>query len=155
MLRKRIISITAIILISYCGLVFAVEDGFIVAKQISSDYFTILYDPEVDLPGLSDQLNISLTERILAGRTQKAAPSAEKELAEMLDTLFIRVSDILDMQLYDKFQGTIKICKTSEQLRQIYYNLLAEQLKSDYPFYIHQYNTIYISAENFTSAALG
>ncbi|NQS99649.1 MAG: hypothetical protein HQ595_01075, partial [Candidatus Omnitrophica bacterium] len=62
---------------------------------------------------------------------------------------------ILDMRLYNNFRGKVKICRNDYQLQRTYLNLLSTDLNSNFPFYIHSSKTIYVSAENFTTQALG
>lgn len=152
---SQIIIMSAIIFISSTGMAFSVDDGFVAAKKIPGKHFTVLYESGVDVSALLEQLNIGPSDRLLAGKPTETKFSPEEELIEMLDTLFIRVCDILDMRLYNSFEGTIKICRNDEQLRQIYFNLLSNELNSNFPFYIYSFNTIYVSAENFTNAAMG
>jgi hypothetical protein len=131
------------------------DDGFVAAKRITAEHFTILYQADTDIFSLIEALNISPSDKLLAGRGSASGLSPEAELAEALDTLFIRVCDTLDMRLYKSFQGTIKICSNNEALCRTYFNLFSSELNSNYPFYVHSFNTIYISAENFTVAMLG
>ncbi|GAG58819.1 unnamed protein product [marine sediment metagenome] len=158
MVRKKysqIIIMSAIIFISSTGMAFSVDDGFVAAKKIPGKHFTVLYESGVDVPALLEQLNIGPSDRLLAGKPTETKFSTEEELIEMLDTLFIRVCNILDMRLYNDFKGQIKICKNDDELRRVYFNFFSKELNSNFPFYIHHFNTIYVSAENFTSAAMG
>ena len=143
------------ILISSVSIAFCLDDGFTAAEKIAGRYFTVSYQPGVDFSSLLEQLDIGPSDRLLAGKSANTKLPPKEELAEMLDTLFLRVCNILDMRLYNKFQGQIKICKSDGQLRQVYFNFFSQQLNSNYPFYIHHYKTIYVSAENFTSAVMG
>ena len=131
------------------------DDGFAAARKIPTEHFTILYEPGIDISSLIEALNISPSDKLLAGKASESQPSPETELAEALDTLFIRVCDTLDMRLYRSFQGTIKICSNNDKLCRAYFNLFSTELNSNYPFYVHSLATIYISAENFTAAMLG
>lgn len=151
----KIIVMSVTIFISSTIMAFSVEDGFIAAKKIPGKHLTILYESGVDVSALLGQLNIGPSDRLLAGKTAKTKFSPEQELAEMVDTLFIRVCDILDMRLYNKFEGTIKICRNNEKLHQIYFDLFSDDLNCSFPFYVYGFNTIYISAENFTGVIIG
>lgn len=147
--------LAAIILISSVSAGFCLDDGFVAARKIQGRYFTIFYESEVDTQALLKQLDIGPSDRLLAGKSIDTNFSPQEELAEMLDTLFIRVCSILDMRLYNDFRGQIKICRSDQQLRQVYFNLLSQELNSNFPFYIHHFNAIYVSAENFTRGAMG
>ena len=72
----------------------------------------------------------------------------------MVDTLFLRICDLLDMHLYS-YRGNIKICRDYNQLSQIYRNLFNADLKGTRSFYTYDLNTIYISPESFQLGILG
>lgn len=74
-------------------------------------------------------------------------------LADMLDGLFSRVCDILDMQLYS-YQGTIKICRDGKHLSSVYRQLFNRDTEMA-AFYVSELNTIYIDSERFIPAVLG
>jgi len=135
------------------GISYAVDDGFCPARKIEGKYFTVYYNPPLDIFSLNQQLNIHFSEQIMAGEPMKKDNSPEAELTGMLDTLFMRVCDILDMHLYS-FQGKIKICQDSKQLNKIYNNLFNKEpnIKS---FYVYSFNTIYISKDDFKREILG
>ena len=75
-------------------------------------------------------------------------------MPEALDTLFLRVGDILDMNLYS-FHGNIKICNDLLGLKNIYSNLFGADLGDRISFYASEVNTIYISGANFERGVLG
>lgn len=146
--------LSIIMLITSCKMVFAFEDGFATAKKISGKHFTIFCAPGVDVSSLLEQLNIGAADRVLAGKTPETRSSPEQELAEMIDTLFIRICDILDMRLYS-FEGNIKICRDQSQSNQIYKNLFDRDIGGQRSFYVYSLNTIYIPAHNLTREILG
>lgn len=132
------------------GISFAAEDGFGFARKIESKHFIIYYSPQLDLLSLNQQLNISPSEGLLAGKPMNRENGS---LPEMLDILFTETCDILDMQLYS-FQGEIKVCRDFRQLNEIYANLFRRSLKAQ-SFYVYSLNTIYMSADNFKKEILG
>jgi hypothetical protein len=137
------------------GVSFALEDdGFGAARKIQSSHFAVYYSPQIDAASLAQQLNIRPADEILVGKTSTRGNSSPEQLAAMLDTLFMRVCDILDMQLYS-FQGNIKICQDYNQLNQIYRNIFDHDLGNRKSFYINDLNTVYISAESFQREILG
>lgn len=71
----------------------------------------------------------------------------------MVDTLFLRVCGILDMNLYS-FEGNLKICRDTAQLRQIYRGLFDKDLQNKSSFYVYDFNTVYISADDFRIGVL-
>jgi hypothetical protein len=133
---------------------FAVEDDFGPSQKISSKYFTIYYSPQIDPASLTQQLNMRAADEILTGIPLEKANPATLDFATMLDTLFLRVCDILDMHLYS-FKGDLKICQNQEQLNHIYYNLFESDLANQKSFYVASLNTIYICAPNFSKEVLG
>lgn len=133
---------------------FAVEDGFGSARKAEGSYFSIYYSAQIDTAILSQQLNIQPSDEIIVGKTAKRKNSSEVLLSDMLDTLFLRVSDILDMHIYS-FQGDIKICSSQAQLEQIYSRLFNKSLNNQRSFYVYSLNTIYISADSFKREILG
>lgn len=150
----RTISLCVILLLAGLGSVFAVEDGFLATKKISGKYFTVFYESGVDISVLPEQLNISPSDRILVGKTAVARPFSDEEIAEMLDILFLRVCDILDMRLYS-FAGNIKICRDNARLAKVYFELFKRELNNMQSFYVYELNTIYVSAQNFKRGVVG
>jgi hypothetical protein len=136
----------------FIGKSFAYEDGFGIAKKIEGEHFIIYYAPQVDTSGLLQQLNMGLSDKLLAG-SPIDKKSFSEGLADTLDTLFTQVCNILDMHLYS-FQGTIKICWDRQHLNKVYNNFFNEGSNRS-SFYIHSLNTIYISAEDFKREILG
>lgn len=155
--RLRIYKLTLIALaLSFFGISIALafDDGFGAARKIEGKHFIIYYVPQLDAPMLVQQLNISPADKLLAGKSIDKSNSSEAALSDMLDTLFMRVCDILDMQLYS-FQGTIKICRDYNQLNQIYNNLFNKNIENQQSFYVYSLNAIYISPESFKREILG
>ena len=135
------------------GIAYSLDDGFGSAKKIESNHFTIYYAPELEIATLTQQLNISPSDEILVGKSSREGNPLAFGLADMLDTLFMRVCDILDMQLYS-FKGNIKICKDDDYLKAVYKNLFDKNLTRS-SFYVNALNTIYISQESFQQEILG
>jgi len=137
------------------GIAADIDDGFARARKIEGSRFLIYYSPELDLSGLIQQLNISLSDRFLAGESSGEGFSLEGEFAGMLDTLFSRVSNILDMQVYS-FKGSIKICRDSAQLNYIYHHIFNNDPRNTTrSFYAYEVNTVYTSPENFKLGIIG
>jgi hypothetical protein len=146
--------ITAVIFLAVSS-AYGYDDGFGQAKKIETKHFTVYYAPQLDISALADRLNISFSDRILAGDGGSPRDySTQPDFAQALDTLFLRVGDILDMNLR-AFQSTIKICRDNGQLDSIYTHLFNQSLGEGYSFYSHDLNTIYISEEHFKREVLG
>lgn len=151
---KIIYRIVLLLFLLKSSAVFAWDDGFGSSKKINGKYFTIYYAPELELFPLLQELGSAPLDEFLVGKT-KGKNSSEQELAAILDALFLRVCDILDMPLYS-FHGNIKICFTCKELGGIYDNLFQNDLKGErQAFYVHDLNTIYICGQNFRRSILG
>lgn len=135
------------------GVSYAIDDGFGSARKIEGKYFSVYYAPQLELSGLSRKLNISPSDRLLTGGPTEKGFSSPAGLTGMLDTLFLRVCDILDMRLYS-FHGTIKICRDAEHLNNIYNRLFGKNVNIR-SFYVYSLNTVYTSADNFTRGIIG
>ncbi len=137
--------------IVFCfSFVFAFDDGFGSAKSLETSHFTLYYSSSLNLEELKQRLNIGLSDRLLAGQSI----SSSGDLAAMLDALFTRVCDILDMQLYS-LKSNIKVCRDDIQLADIFANLFNRDLGKKRSFYVSDLNTIYVSVEGFNREILG
>lgn len=156
MSRFRLFNVIIVSLIFIAiGNAYGNEDGFGQAKKIATKQFTVYYAAQLDLPTLAKKLRISFSDRILAGTDPELSTLSDQlGFAEALDTLFLGVCNMLDMNLYS-FQGTIKICRDTSQLNDIYTNLFGSSLGGRYSFYVCDLNTIYISQEHFEREVLG
>jgi hypothetical protein len=132
----------------------AFEDGFGHSRRWESRHFAVFLQDEVVPEVLIRQLDIRPADELLAGRSSQEDYSVQNELLDMLDTLFIKICNILDMQLYS-FQGTIKICKNTQQLNQIYKQLFNKEPEKLSSFYVYSLNTIYITQQDFKLPILG
>lgn len=130
------------------------NDGFGEDRKVDSQYFTIYYKPEVDMNDLLNKLNVSKADQMLSGQSVNFS-SPEKQLVSMLDVLFNRACDVLDMHVYS-FKGNIKIFATQKELSAFYDSLYHSDLPcTGVSFYLYDFNSIYITAENFRREILG
>ena len=130
------------------------DDGFGDAVKIEGHYFTLYYKPGMDINSLIGQLNISKTDEIMS-RQSVDFSSPEKQLASMLDVLFGRACAVLDMHVYS-FKGNIKIFATQKDLAAFFDGLYHRDLPcTGLSFYLFDFNSIYITAENFRREILG
>ncbi len=130
------------------------DDGFGDATKIDGHYFTIYYKPGVDINNLIGQLHVSKTDQMMANQPVDTS-SVEKQLASMLDVLFNRAGDVLDMHVHS-FKGNIKIFASQRELAAFYDNLYHRDLPcTGLSFYLSDFNSIYITAENFRREILG
>lgn len=158
MLSKLVLRLTIICAILFClgmGIASAVDDGFGRAQKIEGKHFVIYYMPDIALSGLIQQLNVSPSDKFLAGKSSEEGFSLGGELADMLDTLFSQVCNVLDMQLYS-FKGNIKICRDLAQLNYIYHHIFNNDPRNiTRSFYAYEVNTVYTSPENFKVGIIG
>jgi hypothetical protein len=132
----------------------ALDDGFNYERKIEGKYITAYCASGLDVSRLLPQLNVRPSDQILAGQARTAADLPGGELASVLDTLFLKVSNILDMHLYS-LKTDLKICNTNEELSDIYRRLFNASLGGRRSFYVYDLNAIYISAEAFQTGIVG
>lgn len=154
---KKIALLSCLFLFIISGVLRAVEveDGFGPAKKVEGKYFSIYYSQQIDISKLSQQLNITAADKILAGKSIGGDITSEPDIARMIDILYSLVGDMMDMHIYN-FKGSIKICQDQAQLNNIYKNLFDKDLLSYMvSFYVNDTSTIYISGESFRREILG
>ena len=132
----------------------AVDDGLSFDKKIEGKYVIVYYPSGLDARRLAEQLNIRPSDKISAGQSLECKDTCEEELAQMLDTLFIQVSDILDMHLYS-LKTNVKICKTGSDLKDVYNRLYNASLGDRRSFYVYDVNSIYVSEDAFMPGIIG
>ena len=130
------------------------DDGFGNASKMEGRYFTVYYKSGVDINDLISQLKVSQTDQSLTGRMIDFS-SPPKQLPSMLDVLFDRACDVLDMHVFS-YKGNIKVFRTQKELVTFYNNLYHQALPcTGFSFYLVDFNSIYISSENFRREILG
>ena len=134
---------------------FAADDGLSFDKKLEGKYIIVYYPAVPDMARhLTEQLNIRPSDKISAGQPLKCKDTCEEELAQMLDTLFIQVSDILEMHLYS-LKINIKVFKNNTELSDIYSRLFKSSLDGKSSFYASDFNSIYVSEDGFKSGIIG
>lgn len=131
------------------SLAYAVDDGFGAARKIQSQHFVVFYTPQLDAYSLLEKLNIGPADLALS---EGASVNADA-LAVALDALYSLVMKALDMNLYS-LQGNLKICNDRSHLNNVFKSIFGHELKAS-SFYVNDYKTIYISADDFTKEVLG
>jgi hypothetical protein len=145
---KQAAFITAIFSSCCLSLCFGADDGFGSGQKAESRHFTIYYAQGLNPGELAQTLDLGTEDRVLG------QGSHGSDLGSLIDALFERVCNILDMQLYS-YHGVIKVCRDFDQLNSVYNNLFDKDLTNRYSFYVHNLNTIYISAQHFKREVLG
>ena len=124
------------------------DDGFGSARKIESEHFTIYYKPDVDPGKLLEELKITPTDEFLSGQSVDKT-SFDRQLSSMMEILFARASDILDLHVYS-YKGNVKIFPSLKELTEFYNKLYHAHVPcTGYAFYIVDNKTIYISAQFF------
>lgn len=143
------------VLVSGAPRALAADDGLGFQKKIEGKYVTVYASSGLDAAGLAQQLDVRPSDELLSGRSSGLQGSTKEDtLGRMLDTLFIQVSNILDMHLYSMKVG-IKICNTADELNDVYSRLFGSSLGGRRSFYIYDYNSIYVSADAFRPGIIG
>jgi len=117
---------------------------------IKTGYFTVYYRPGTDLYKIGSALKNRIS-YFSAGMPADDAPVTDN-IRYYLDLLFTRAEEILDMHPKD-IHVEIRIFPTRAELNEEYFRIF--NAKEDYrSFYINKFNTIYISAEDFSDSIL-
>lgn len=127
------------------------EEGYSANQIIHSRYFTIYIEEGADLEEVARKLAVPASIRAVI----KNQPSFSNSLQfqDQLDTLFLAVSEIMDLRL-KKFHSEIKICKDAASLSQVAMNLFGRPIQPR-AFYVVALDTLYVDAESVTMNVLG
>ena len=153
--KRYYVFLVCIALILGASHAFAVDDGLSFDKKIEGKYVIVYYSDGPDMARhLAEQLNIRPSDQISTGQPLKCKDTCEEELTQMLDTLFLQVSDILEMHLYS-LKINIKICKNDTEVRDIHNRLFNSSLGSARSFYASDSNSVYVSEDAFRPGIVG
>jgi hypothetical protein len=112
-------------------------------------YFTIYGPKDLNVGSLLNALDFNYVSRRSSGSDYGSAQA----LAETLDALYSQVSDTLDIHVYS-FHGTIKFVANQSEVSSVFYGFFSQPFP-ERSFYIHERNTIYISAGDATLGMMG
>lgn len=143
------ISFLIIILFSY-QFVFSEEAN--TPLIVKSKFFSIYADRDFDLDLLLDKINFNYFLHP-DGLLKKSSRDKKEILATTLDTIFLEVSDILDIHIYS-FQGRIEILVDQNAVSSVFKNFFAQDF-TERSFYIPEKNAIYLSFADLTLGLLG
>jgi len=124
------------------------QDGKLLVK---SQYFSVYDTDDVDVYTLLSKLNFNYFLH-LGGISDRGEGDLKGLLAKTLDSLFLEVSDSLDMHIYS-YQGNIKFLANQTELDALVRSLFRRGF-SERSLYIHEENTIYISSADLTLGML-
>lgn len=153
--HNLIIKVLVIILMLPFGVSYAAEvtvnDGFQAARKIESRYFNIYIESGVDIQTLV--MRLSVPESIKSIIRGSVPFSNSYTLGDQLDTLFLAVSEVMDMNV-KRFKCNLKICRNRSGLSDIAGRLFGKNIQPG-GFYVVAIDTLYIDAENVTVNILG
>lgn len=117
-----------------------------------SKYFTVYAQAGFSISSLLERIPFGPSSR-MDSYSRKRDPGLEGVLAESLDALFEEVSDALDIQVYD-YHGSICVLPDREAVVNMVTSIIACPYDAR-AFYVHEMNTIYVSAADVTAGVLG
>lgn len=125
--------------------------GWAFADEVTSKYFKANIRGGGDIYRALEKLDIkSLRHPDVA--LNKGASDAKNILKNTLDTLYLEVSDILDIHMYS-FQINLEVLPDKNSLKALLRELYGAGADAD-SFYFYERNTIYISLERMTPGML-
>jgi len=126
--------------------------GNIFAQELKSKYFNMNISNSADLFQILKKLDIKYLQHLDVAAPKDASDTKEM-LKEAMDTLYLEVSDILDIHMYS-FQVNLEILPDKDSFNKVLEQVCGKQ--SDAPsFYFHERNVIYISLDNIRLGILG
>lgn len=138
------------ILFAAITFVFAEDDD--IYKKCESKYFVIYYKPDIDSLDIAQKIDFGPSLHLLKNPAA-SGKNPEAILSKAIDSLFLEVSDILDIHIYS-FKGNIKVCRDLNSLNRIFEGLYNKTISTP-SFYISDTNTIYISLADLRAGMLG
>lgn len=119
---------------------------------VKSKYFSVYGDKNLDINSLLSKLHF---EYFFQLDSMLKSPSRDKKtiLSRTLDSLYLEVSDILDIHIYS-YHGTIKILPGTESVNAAFKHFFGSDF-GERSFYLPEHNTIYISFRDLTLGMLG
>lgn len=129
----------------------SVRDGFSASRVLHSQYFTIYVEEGGDLQSLAMKLAVPPSVKAIIKNPLPFSDASD--FSYQLDTLFLAVSEIMEIHL-KKFKGQIKICKNAESLSRVASNLFGSPIQPR-AFYVVALDILYVDAESVTLNVLG
>ena len=119
---------------------------------VKSKYFSVYGDDNLDINSLLSKLNFEYFFRL---DSILESPTRDKRtiLSRTLDSLYLEVSDILDIHIYS-YHGIIKILPDTDSVSAVFEHFFGSDFE-ERSFYIPEQNTIYISFRDITLGMLG
>ncbi|MFH1782229.1 MAG: hypothetical protein ABH848_01275 [Candidatus Omnitrophota bacterium] len=132
------------------GIIYAEEDGSsLIAK---SKYFSVYGHRGLDIQTFLGKLDMNYflqPDSVL----DNAGPGEKDILAKTLDSIFLEVSDVLDIHIYS-FEGNIEVLPDKASVNDVYRKYFNADFQ-ERSFYLTNTNTIYISLDDVTLGMIG
>lgn len=132
----------------------AADDATNFANKVNGKYTVVYYPEDVSAADLIQKLNMRTSDKVLAGAPLGIKKSDQNELVTFLDSLFMQVSDILEMHIYS-MQLNVKVLQNADKLKESYATMFNSDLMGKQSFYVYQTNTVYVSQEAFKREIIG
>lgn len=148
-MKKIIISLLFIILIFANDKVKAQEVKF--PLLVRSKHFSVYAKKDFDVNDFLYKLNFNYLKN--SRDFLEREDDAKSVLGQTLDSLFLEISDVLDIHIYD-LNSNLNIYLNSEEVQ----NVFRSFFKSDFDqvsFYVPENNSIYISEKDLSLGVLG
>lgn len=146
-MKKRVLVFIFCVFIEFS--LFSQEEGLHLISK--GKYFSIYGYKELDILSLLKKLNF---EYLIHPRAITFSSNDLKTLlADTLDSLYLEVSDILDLHLSD-YEGKIYLLKDKDSVSSVFFNYFGQDF-SQSSFYLYEKNSIYISCADITLGMLG
>jgi hypothetical protein len=115
------------------------------ATLAKGQYYTIFGARSLDTGALVRTLDI--------GTISRSGISSASSLADSIDALYSQVSDTLDIHIYS-YHGKLKFLANQSEVSSVFNGIFGHPFP-ERSFYLHERNTIYISADDTTMGMLG
>ena len=150
LLRKTVLLIAALFIIA------VVSKNVFAEPLIKSKYFSVYADGDIDKVDLLKKLNAGYFLRLGAAFSEKAGRGEELDsmVASTLDAIYLEVSDILDIHMYD-LNIDLEILPDRAALASILKPYIGGKTVDMPSFYYYDKNRIYISLADLNSGMLG
>ena len=150
LLRKSVLLIAALFMVA------VVSKDVFAEPLIKSKYFSVYADGGIDKVDLLKKLNAGYFLRLGAAFSEKAEHGEELDnmVASTLDAIYLEVSDILDIHMYD-LNIDLEILPDRAALASILKPYIGGKTVDMPSFYYYDKNRIYISLADLNSGMLG
>ncbi len=148
-MKDKLIITILLVSLTFCSLC-AAQD---LNRLTKSEYFSVYAHSDADLNLLLRKLKFDYFSRLESFRGSRNLGLPDQMLANTLDSLFLEVSDIIDIHVYS-FHCNLEIYATQRGVSDAFKRYFNTSFK-ERSFYLQETNTIYISELDLTLGMLG